>query len=267
MQDEGGGVEGAPRGRRRRRRLFDARAEGAVVKALLGGASFAAAARAAGFGVSTVYGAKARSASFRALCEAALAESDGVVAIAPGNGRRLQVRPVRRRLFGAKLKDEFLEHFAGTCSIAASAAAVGVGRSTVNKHLAEDEDFRARFDRTLEIAYRNLNSELVRQRLEAAARPQVDGGGGGEGQAGADFDRSVQLLREHKRGLGRGGRDGGRERPGRAPKVASNAEVKAALVKALWAHGIRVRAARAGAEGAGDEAGGADGGDGGADGP
>jgi hypothetical protein len=247
--EEDGVAEAAPARRRRGRRLFDARAEAAVARALRGGASFAAAAKAAGFGVSTVYGAKARSASFRALCEAAVEESDGEVAIAPGKGRRLQFRRVRRRRFGTKLKDAFLEHFAATCSIAASAEAIGVGRSTVNKHLAEDEDFRARFDRTLEIAYRQLDSELVRQRIEAAARPQVDGGGGPE--AAAEFDRSVQLLREHRRGLARSG-PGPRGSERRVmPRVATNEEVKAALVKALRAHGIRVRAARDGEGGGG----------------
>ncbi|HEX9964302.1 MAG TPA: hypothetical protein VGB04_04890 [Allosphingosinicella sp.] len=169
MEEDPEGAAASP-SPRRRRRLFDARAEAAVVKALRGGATLAAAAKAAGFGVSTVYGAKARSASFRALCEAAAEESDGDVVIAPGNGRKLQFRRVRRRLFGAKLKDAFLEHFAATCSIAAAAEAVGVGRSTVNNHLAEDEDFRARFDRALEIGYRQLDAELVCQRLEAAAR-------------------------------------------------------------------------------------------------
>ncbi|HEX8240946.1 MAG TPA: hypothetical protein VF574_14520 [Allosphingosinicella sp.] len=227
----GGSGEGAaaPSPRRRRRRLFDARAEAAVARALRGGASYSAAARAAGFGVSTVYAAKARSAPFRALCEAAVAESDGEVAIAPGNGRRLQFRRVRRRLFGTKLKDLFLEHFAGTCSIAASAEAVGVARSTVNKHLAEDEDFRERFDRTLEIAYRHLESEQVRLRLEAAARPQVDGGAAGADPA--EFDRALQLIREHKRG-----RPGGPDRrPGRPGRHASLDEVCLALARRLKA--------------------------------
>jgi hypothetical protein len=200
-----------------------------VVRALRGGAGYAAAAKAAGFGVSTVYGAKARSAAFRALCEAAVEESDGEVVIAPHKGRRIQFRRVRRRLFGTKLKDEFLEHFAATCSIAGAAEAIGVGRSTVNKHLAEDEDFQARFDRSLEIAYRQLESEQVRRRLEAAARPQVDGGD--MAVEAAEFDRALQLLREHKRG-----RPGGPDRrPGRPPSHASLDEVCRALAKRLKA--------------------------------
>src|SRR3954462_11826729 len=73
--------DGSPPRRRRKRRVFDGRGEAAVVRALRGGATMAAAAKAAGFAVSTVFGARARSASFRALCEAAVEESDGEVVI------------------------------------------------------------------------------------------------------------------------------------------------------------------------------------------
>ena len=212
--------------RRRKRRSFDARAEGAVIRALRGGASVAGAARAAGYAVSTLYAAKGRSRLFREAWDEAVAEGDGEVLIAAGNGRRIQLRRVRRRLFSAKLQDEFLEHFAASCSIAAAAAEIGVGRSTVNKHLAEDGDFRERFDRVLEFAYRQLDAELVRQRLEAAQRPQVDGG---EALQAAEFDRALQLLREHKRG-----RPGGPDRhPGAPPRHASLDEMCLALAKRL----------------------------------
>jgi hypothetical protein len=235
----GGGEAGASPsppggGRRRRRRLFDARAQAAAVKALAGGATFAEAAAAAGFAVSTLHSARQRDADFDEACAIAVEESDGEVLIAPHKGRKLQFRRVRRQLFGPNLQDLFLEHFAATCSIAAAAEAAGVGRSTVNKHLAEDEDFKARFDRTVEIAYRQLDAELVGRRLEAAQRAQIDGG---EPDDPAEFDRALQLLREHKRG-----RAAEPERRGRQPTVASNEEVRAALVKALAAFGIRVRA-------------------------
>ena len=221
----GSGGGAAPR-RRRRRRLFDARAEGAVVRALRGGASVAAAARKAGWSVSTLYSAKGRSRLFREAWDEAVGESDGEVLIAPGNGRKLQLRRVRRRLFTVKLQDEFLGHFAATCSIAGSAAEIGVGRSTVNKHLAENSDFRARFDRVLEFAHRHLAAELVRQQLEAAQRPQTDGD---EALRAAEFDRSLALLREHKRG-----RPGGLDPlPGAPPRHASLDEVCAALAKRL----------------------------------
>lgn len=221
-----GGAGGGSGARRRRRRRFDSRAEGAVVRALRGGASVAAAARKAGWSVSTLYSARARSRLFREAWREAVAESDGEVLIAPGNGRRVQLRRVRRRLFTAKLQDEFLEHFAASCSIAGAAAEIGVGRSTVNKHLAEDGDFRARFDRVLEFAYRELDAELVRQRLEAAQRPQTDGG---EAIQAAEFDRALQLLREHKRGR-KAGLD---PLPGAPPRHASLDEVCLALAKRL----------------------------------
>lgn len=226
MGDEEGAGGAGPAGRRRKRRRFDARAEAAVVRALRGGVSVAGAARAVGYSVSTLYSAKARSRLFREAWDEAVAESDGEVLVAPGNGRRIQLRRVRRRLFTERLKDEFLLHFSATCCIAAAAAEIGVGRSTVNKHLAEDEDFRARFDRVLEFAYRQLDAELVRQRLEAARRPQTDGG---EAMEAAEFDRAIQLLREHKRG-----RFGGRDAlPGPGPRHAPLDEVCRALAKRL----------------------------------
>jgi hypothetical protein len=224
--EESGGAGGAGARRRRRRRLFDARAEGAVVRALRGGATVAAAARKAGYSVSTLYAAKGRSRLFREAWDEAVGESDGEVLIAPGNGRKVQLRRVRRRLFTARLQDEFLGHFAATCSIAGSAAEIGVGRSTVNKHLAENADFRARFDRVLEFAHRHLAAEMVRQQLEAAQRPQTDGD---EALRAADFDRSLALLREHKRGR----KDGLEPLPGAAPRHASLDEVCEALAKRL----------------------------------
>jgi hypothetical protein len=223
----GAGGEAPPSRRRRRRRLFDARAEAAVVRALRGGAGVAAAARAAGYSVSTLYNAKARSRLFREAWDEAVAEGDGEVLIAPGNGRPVQLRRVRRRLFTARLQDEFLEHFAASCSIAGAAAEIGVGRSTVNKHLAEDSDFRARFDRVLEFAYRQLDAEMLRQRLEAAQRPQTDGGG--QAFEAVEFERSLALLREHKRGRPRGLDP----LPGAPPRHASLDEVCTALAARL----------------------------------
>jgi hypothetical protein len=238
---EAGGSPSPPGGgRRRRRRLFDARAQAAAVKALAGGATFAEAAAAAGFAVSTLHSARQRDPAFDEACAIAVEESDGEVLIAPHKGRKLQYRRVRRRLFGPKLQDLFLEHFAATCNIDSAAAAAGVGRSTVNKHILEDADFRSRVDQVLELAYRTLEAETLGRQLEAARRPLA---GGALEADPAGFDRAMQLLREHKRGPG--GADGGygrSGRPGRPPTVASNEEVRVALVKALAAFGIRVRA-------------------------
>jgi hypothetical protein len=220
------GAAPAPRRRRKRRRLFDARAQAVAVKALARGATYAEAAKAAGFAVSTLHAARARDAGFDEACGIAVEESSGDVLIAPGKGRKLQYRRGRRRPFGPKLQDLFLEHFAATCNIEASAEAAGVGRSTVNKHLAEDADFRARFDRVLEFAYCRLDAELVRQRIEAAERPQTDGD---EAFRAAEFERALQLLREHKRG-----RPGGPDRrPGAAPTHAGLDEVCLALARQL----------------------------------
>jgi transposase-like protein len=224
----------------RKKRRFDARAKAAFVAALEQGASVAAAARAAGFCVSTIYSARAKCALFRQAWDEAAEAGSAPVLIAPAGGRRVQKRRVRRRLFGERLKAEFLEHFAGSCNIAAAAEAAGVGRSTVNKHLLEDGDFRERFEEVLQLAYVQLEAEAVRARLEAIRRrPRLKGDREGP-PADEDFDRTLQLLREHKRGRG-----GGPLRPGRVPGRASVEEVCKALAKRLKAFDARVKAGTA----------------------
>jgi hypothetical protein len=52
-------------------------------------------------------------------------DPDAVLTVA-GNNRRVQRRPARRRrLFGKKAKEAFLESFATTANVAASAEAIG----------------------------------------------------------------------------------------------------------------------------------------------
>ena len=73
-------------------------------------------------------------------------------------------------------------------------------------------------------------------------------------------EMALQLVREHERRQAaalKGTAFG--PRPGRAPTVASSAEVQAALVKALRRHGDRLRAERPPSrEASADEAGGGD---------
>lgn len=227
-------------GKRKRRHLFGGRAKAAFVAAVEQGASVAAAARAAGYCVSTVYAARERCPLFRRAWAEAAEASSAPVLVAAGPGRRVQKRRVRRRLFGEKLKAEFLEHFAASCNIAAAAEAAGVGRSTVNKHLIEDGEFRERFEEALRLGYVQLEAETVRARLEAMRRrPRLKGDREGPADE-QDFDRALQLLREHKRGRG-----GGALRPGRTPARASVAEVCKALAKRLKAFDARVKAGTA----------------------
>jgi hypothetical protein len=215
---------------RKRKRRFDARAKAAFVGAVEQGASVAAAARAAGFCVSTVYSARARCALFRQAWDEAAESSSAPVLFARRGGRVQRIR-VRRRIFDDRLKAEFLEHFAGSCNIAAAAEAAGVGRSTVNKHLVQDPRFRAAFDETADLARGDLEAEAVRARLAGFDRPVPIGERPGP-DADENWDRTLQLLREHRRGRAR--------RAGRAPAAWSFERSLDALERELAAFGVRI---------------------------
>ena len=73
----------------------------------------------------------------------ALEASDAPRLIKPGNGRRMQLRHTRRLRFSAAKKETFLDHFAGTCDLAASADAAGVCAETVRNHRRKDPEFDA----------------------------------------------------------------------------------------------------------------------------
>jgi len=162
--------------------------------------------------------------------------------IIPNKGRRLQVAPTRRKLFGKKAKAEFLEWFAATCNASLSARKVGFDYRTVFRHRREDPLFGAGWDEALRLGYVRLEELALREAQKALeARPRrISGEGKSAARPALKMEPAdaLQLLREHKRGLA------GIAKPGRAPGVASNAEVRAALVKRLKAFGIRVKAKR-----------------------
>jgi hypothetical protein len=91
----------------------------------------------------------------------------------------------------------------------------------------------------------------LRARLLAymSGRPKLNVVGELEPPDDRDFDPqlAIQILREQERMMNAGGSGLGRPRKtGRAPRVASNAEVTAALTKALRVYRKRAEAKRAG---------------------
>jgi hypothetical protein len=168
--------------------------------------------------------------------------------IVPGNNRRMQKRrKPRRRLFGKKAKEAFLEHFATTGNVAASAAAVGFSEGTVFTHRRKDPEFRAAFWMALEQAAGKLVAlrlqreiERAEGRLDPAVEAKMDGPPD-DRQIG-DLVKLMAVLRDLCRNLsgdpstGPGqGRRGGRE-----PQSASVEETCRALAKRLKAFGVRV---------------------------
>lgn len=170
---------------------------GIFLAALKRGAYLAEAARAAGFSPSGFARLRQRDPAFAAAWEEAMELSDAPRFIAPQNGRRLQLRKVRRTRFSDWRRELFLAHFAGTCDATAAAEAAGVCESTVYRHRVRDPDFAAAFQEALEQGYVRLETELVRQRLEA--QKKLKEGVEATGEVAAEFERVLKLLTRWER--------------------------------------------------------------------
>lgn len=161
--------------------------------------------------------------------------------IQPNRKRMLQVaRTEGRKLFGKARKEVFLQWFGLTGNLGIAAEKAGVTRQTVSKHRLSDPEFEADYNRAIELGVPDLKARLL---SFMNGRPKLDIVGELEPPDDADFDPqlAVQVLREQERMMNAGGIGVGRPRKtGRVPRVATNAEVAAALVKRLVTFGIRV---------------------------
>lgn len=173
-----------------------------------------------------------------------LAQDDREEMIVPGNNRAMQKRRApRRKLFGARRKEIFLEHLSCTANVAASAAAAGVSEGCVYAHRRADPEFREAFWMALEQGVAKLVALRLQRELERA-----EGRGNGDSHVGCpqtvplalrldgppdekqilDLVKLMQALRDLCRNLSTG------TKPGR-PRHAELDEVCAALAKRLKA--------------------------------
>ena len=182
---------------RRGGRRIDDGAMGVFLQALRRGAVLEDAARAAGFSVSTFLRVRKRDAAFAEAWEEAVEISAAPRFIAPGNGRKWQLKKTRRLRFEGWRRDVFLAHFAGTCDLRAAAEAAGVHEVTVNRHRAKDAEFDAACERALQIGYARLEAEAVRQRLVAQQRLSEEIVPAGE--IAQEFERVLKLLERWER--------------------------------------------------------------------
>ena len=170
--------------------------------------------------------------------------------IVPGNRRRLQKRrSPRRRLFGPRLKARFLEHLAATCNVAASAAAAGVAVGTVYAHRAKDPAFRADWERALEQGYARLEAALLERAIAGLDRTEIRGDlvvDGPEAVERVDWDRAMDLLRQHRRGL-----IGLPAATARKPQRVPIEQVTAKLIRKFRALGVTLGAEAASGDGGG----------------
>jgi hypothetical protein len=166
--------------------------------------------------------------------------------IVPGNNRAAQVRrKPRRRLFGKRAKAAFLESFACTANVAASAAAIGFTEGAVYSHRRSDPEFRALFWMALEQATGKLAALRVQREIERSEGRLAPGlesrmDGPPDLRQIADLMKLMQALRDLARGLS------GEPRPGgRALETASVEEACKVLAKRLKAFEARAAAEEA----------------------
>jgi hypothetical protein len=178
--------------------------------------------------------------------------------ITPNKGRKLQrAAPSRRRLFDAKRKERFLRFFTGGANLSWAARKAGVHYRTVLRHRATDPLFGAAYELAEKQSLPRLRAWLAEAREEEEARltdaalggedeDEEEAPGGDTAPARMTVEQTMQFLRDQEQAQAR--RDkaalsaGGGGRP---VSVASNEEVRVALIGALKAHGIRVRAEQA----------------------
>lgn len=215
-----------------------------VIRALLGGATVAAAARAAGFAVQTLYDDRRRCALFARAWADAVAESARPQLVEMGTGGWWQIKRLRRNRFTRERKDVFLGHLSVSADVHASAEAAGVCTSTVYNHRASDPAFAAAWREALACGVAVLEARLIEERLAAMEAFDVEPADlSAPALASADpverdleFWRTMHLLREHRRVAG-----GVERRRGIRPRIKSREEVKAEVHRALIAFEGRVR--------------------------
>lgn len=167
-----------------------------------------------------------------------LVTGEAGVRIVRGRGRSMQVRRTgARKLFGDGRRKIFLEWFAATGNVSFSAEKAGVARQTVSKHRLADAEFAGEYERAIALCVPDLQARL---QAWVMGRPKLDLDGELVEPDDSDFDPqlALQMLREFNRFSQAG--PGQALKRGRAPRVATNAEVRAALVKGLKAFGVRV---------------------------
>jgi hypothetical protein len=201
-----------------RKPIIDAAAKVAMLAALREGRRLDEVAAAYGVTLQAFYSARRRDPLFAAAwrdAHALSAEAErrpGVeraddVPIRSNNRRAMQRRRMRNVRFDERRKGIFLDCFARSCDLLAAAAAAGVCERTVYNHIRSDTAFAEAFQEALEAGYRWLETEAVRQRLEAQGRLRsaiAEAEESGEtlplAEEGVEFDRTMKLLaRWHRR--------------------------------------------------------------------
>ena len=157
--------------------------------------------------------------------------------IVPGKNRRLVVPQGsdRRVKLTGKRRTIFLEHLAGTCNVTASAEAAGVSLSAVYRCRMRDGQFREEWREALEQGYARLEAALIERAMRGGRQTQVEGAAQVEGPDSpeeVDWDKGLELLRQHQRGLAGGTTNY------RVPQRPAVEALSAKLIRKLKALGV-----------------------------
>ena len=175
-----------------------------------------------------------------------------------GSNRRVQLTRRGWNRFDAEKRKLFLKWFAATANAAQSARLAGVAKSTVFAHRMKDGRFAEAWDRALEQGYARLEAKALEMQFEQAAGDPIEFDGAFDPPDAplVDFDKAMMLLKQHKSEVTRirgervlrqaqdeRGISGRRKK--KTPicereRLASDAEMRRALVKSLKAFGVRV---------------------------
>jgi hypothetical protein len=169
-------------------------------------------------------------------------DREGEERIIPNTNRRLQRTRSRRKLFGVRRQQIFLEHLAATCNVTASAAAADICVGSVYRERMRNPLFREAWGAALEQGY---------ARLEATLLEQVAGGGGlavrgdkivdgPEAPHRIDWDKAMDLLRQHRLASPGPGRAGAGRRGGHEVRRLGPDELRARVIRKLKAIGIKI---------------------------
>jgi hypothetical protein len=158
------------------------------------------------------------------------------MSVRPSKHRDMQMgRDGGRKLFKGKLRTVFLEWFAATGNCVFSAAKAGVCYQTVWKHRMADPDFAEAFDRALDQGVVRAKARLVEDKPKAPI--EIEGDLDAIELEPADPELVLRLVGAQARA-----KAGGRRRQRTRARIATNAEVEAALRKRLAVFARRERA-------------------------
>lgn len=159
--------------------------------------------------------------------------------IVPNTNRKLQVTKTTRKLFGKKRQEAFLDHLAATCNVTASAAVAGVCVGAVYAQRRKNPEFREAWNVALEQGYARLEAALIERAERGLARPRIGAGGDADGEAEvpveADWDKALDLLRQHQRGL-----SGAPHRGGHQIRRVGTEALRERIIRKLKAIGYRL---------------------------